>query len=81
MRLPLPDIPDAENTPLVRQLADIIYLQHEHASTQLKDEIARLKGLKARPQIAPSSLRHPRSRLVSRVRNGPVPPSARRPHN
>ena len=62
MRLVLPDIPDAECTPLVRQLLEIIYLQHERIEQledrvhQLEDEIARLKGLKARPRIAPSTL-------------------------
>ena len=59
MRLLLPDIPDAECTPLVQQLLEIIYLQHEHRIQQLEDEIARLKGLKARPRIAPSTLETP----------------------
>src|SRR5450631_1641988 len=65
MQLLLPDIPDAECTPLVRQLLDIIYLQHERIqqleerARQLEDEIARLKGLKARPRIAPSALETP----------------------
>ena len=58
MPLLLPDIPDAECTPLVRQLLDIIYLQHERIQ-QLEDEIARLKDLKARPRIAPSTLETP----------------------
>jgi Transposase IS66 family len=65
MPLLLPDISDAECTPLVRQLLDIIYLQHERIqqlderARQLEDEIARLKGLKARPRIAPSTLETP----------------------
>src|SRR5271163_692187 len=65
MPLLLPDIPDAECTPLVRQLLDIIYLQHERIeqleerARQLEDEIARLKGLQARPRIAPSTLEKP----------------------
>ena len=65
MQLLLPDIPDAECTPLVRQLLDIIYLQHERIeqleerARQLEDEIARLKGLTARPRIAPSTLETP----------------------
>lgn len=58
MRLGLPEIPDAECTPLVRQLLEIIHLQQERIE-QLEDEIARLKGLKARPRIAPSTLETP----------------------
>jgi hypothetical protein len=65
MLIPLPEIPDAERTPLVRQLLEIIYLQLERILQleerirQLEDEIARLKGLKARPRIAPSTLETP----------------------
>jgi hypothetical protein len=65
MQILLPDIPDAERTPLVRQLLDIIDLQRERILQleeriqQLEDEIARLKGLKARPRIAPSALETP----------------------
>jgi hypothetical protein len=55
MPLILPDIPEAEDTPLVRRLVEIIGVQHERIQ-QLEDEIARLKGLKARPGIAPSRL-------------------------
>jgi hypothetical protein len=65
MRLLLPDIPEAERTPLVMQLLEIIRLQHERIQQleervyQLEDEIARLKGLKPRPRIAPSALETP----------------------
>ena len=65
MRILLPDIPEAERTPLVRQLLDIIALQQERIQQleervqQLEDEIARLKGLKTRPRIAPSALETP----------------------
>jgi hypothetical protein len=65
MRILLPDIPESERTPLVRQLLDIIALQQdrilqlEERVHQLEDEIARLKGLKARPRIAPSALETP----------------------
>jgi hypothetical protein len=65
MRLVLPDIPEAERTPLVMQLVEIICLQHERIQQlearvhKLEDEIARLKGLKARPCIAPSALETP----------------------
>jgi hypothetical protein len=76
MRLLLPDIPEAERTPLVLQLLEIISLQHERIQQleervhQLEDEIARLKGLKARPRIAPSALETPRP---------PRDPNAKRP--
>src|SRR5215472_14238496 len=65
MWIPLPEIPGDERTPLVQQLLDIIRLQQERIQQleeriqQLEDEIARLKGLKARPRIAPSSLETP----------------------
>ncbi len=61
----LPEIPEAEATPLVRQLLEIIRSQHERIQ-QLEDEIARLKGLKIRPVIAPSRLETP-------VRQPPTP--------
>ena len=57
MSLPLPDIPESECTPLVRQLLDIIQLQNR--IQELEDEILRLKGLKTRPMIAPSPLEAP----------------------
>jgi hypothetical protein len=65
MQALLPDIPEAERTPLVQQLLDISAIQHERILQleervhQLEDEIARLKGLKARPRIAPSALEPP----------------------
>jgi hypothetical protein len=65
MWLVLPDIPEAERTPLVRQLLEIIALQQERIGQlearvhQLDEEIARLKGLKSRPRIAPSTLERP----------------------
>ncbi len=77
MRLLLPDIPDAECTPLVRQLLDVIYLQQERIQQleervqQLEDEIARLKGLKTRPRIAPSTL--------EKTPRPPREPDAKRP--
>lgn len=58
MPLILPDIPEADATPLVRQLLEIIRSQQERIQ-QLEDEIARLKGLKTRPVIAPSRLETP----------------------
>jgi Transposase IS66 family len=61
MPLILPDIPEADATPLVRQLLEIIRSQQERLQ-QLEDEIARLKGQKTRPVIAPSRLETPLSR-------------------
>jgi hypothetical protein len=58
MSLPLPDVPESECTPLVRQLLDLLQQQQEIIQ-QLRDEIARLKGLKTRPLIVPSPLQAP----------------------
>jgi hypothetical protein len=61
----MPEIPEAECTPLVRKLLETIYLgqeciqQLQERIQQLEDEIARLKGLNTRPKIAPSSLEKP----------------------
>src|SRR5439155_13552702 len=58
MTTPLPDIPESECTPLVRQLLDLIsHLQNR--IQELEDEILRSKGLKTRPIIAPSPLEAP----------------------
>ena len=70
MPLVLPEIPESECTPVVRQLLDLIRLQHERIQ-RLEDEIIRLKGLKTRPQIAPSALETPP--------RPPPPPDAKRP--
>lgn len=51
----LPEIAPEERTPLVLALLDIIQQQRE-AIQQLRDEIARLKGQKPKPQIQPSRL-------------------------
>jgi Transposase IS66 family len=58
MPTPLPDIPESECTPLVRQLLDIIGHLQNHIQ-KLEDEILRLKGLKTRPIITPSPLEIP----------------------
>jgi hypothetical protein len=52
-------INDQERTPLVVQLLEIIAYQNEEVQC-LKDELARLKGEKGRPDIKPSSLEHDR---------------------
>jgi hypothetical protein len=51
----IPEIPEAERTPLVVALLEIIQLQQEQIQA-LKDEIAQLKGEKPRPKIKPSKL-------------------------
>jgi Transposase IS66 family len=58
MSVPLPDIPESECTPLVRQLLDLIG-PLQNRIQELEDEILRLKGLKTRPTIAPSPLETP----------------------
>jgi Transposase IS66 family len=58
MSTTLPDIPESECTPLVRQLLDVIR-QLQDRVRELEDEILRLKGLKTRPMIAPSPLETP----------------------
>jgi hypothetical protein len=54
----IPPIPEAERTPLVLALLQIIQEQAEQIQL-LKDEIARLKGHKTRPAIKPSTLEAP----------------------
>ncbi len=56
--MPLPDIPESESTPLVRQLLEVIQ-QLQNQIQKLEDEILRLKGLKTRPIIAPSPMETP----------------------
>src|SRR5271155_2513884 len=62
---PLPDIPADQRTPLVEALLAVIRAQQdrirelEDTVLQFRDEIAILKGLKPRPQIAPSRLEQP----------------------
>src|SRR5947209_7292634 len=82
MQLELPEIPSAERTPLVeallaisRQLLDRVP-GLEQANQQLRDEIARLKGQKPRPDIKPSRLEAaPRSEgRKDRPSAGPVKP-------
>ena len=58
MPAPLPNIPESECTPLVRQLLDLIG-QLQNRIQELEDEILRLKGLKTKPKIAPSPLETP----------------------
>ena len=80
MSLPLPDVPESECTPLVRQLLDLLQQQQEIIQ-QLRDEIARLKGLKTRPLIRPVLSKVLPGCLATPVGSGPVPPSGTRPPN
>jgi len=58
----IPNIPDEEKTPVILQLVEIIEqisvvnLQQAEEIQVLKDEIARLKGLKPKPVIKPGTL-------------------------
>jgi hypothetical protein len=87
MPILLPDIPEAERSPLVLQLLDIIALQQERIQQleeriqQLEDEIARLKGLKGRPRIAPSTLETPPRPSRDPNAKRPARPIAPRPPN
>lgn len=65
MKIELPEIPLGERTPLVeallgiiRQLSDRVH-ELEVTQQELRDEIARLKGQKPRPDIKPSRLERP----------------------
>ncbi len=53
--LKIDDVPEDQRTPLVVMLFEIIELQREQIQ-QLRDEIARLKGQKPKPEIKPSKL-------------------------
>lgn len=78
----LPNIPADERTPLVeallgmiRQLLDRVQ-QLEQTNQELRDEIARLKGQKARPDIKPSRLETPAKSAGERKSR---PPGSARP--
>jgi len=80
MRITVPHVPVAEQTPLVRRLLELLAFLLELVQ-QLKDEIARLKGLKTRPKIKPSPLEKPRPprRRPHTCRGEPDPLQDRRP--
>ncbi|MCP4336250.1 MAG: hypothetical protein GY679_00145, partial [Mycoplasma sp.] len=76
----IPKIPEEQITPLTAELIEIIHLQQEEIQ-QLKDEIARLKGLKGKPVIKPSALEKPASEENENGKNsepGKRPGSAKR---
>lgn len=58
MKVTLPDIPDAERTPTVNALLDLIQQLRDRIAL-LEDQIATLKGLNPRPVIKPSTLEAP----------------------
>jgi len=65
MKMELPDIGPGERTPLVETLLGVIrqlmdrVAELERSHQELRDENARLKGQKARPDIKPSTLEEP----------------------
>lgn len=62
MKFKLPDIPEEEQTPVVKNLSSIVEQLIEHSQKQkeeidvLKDEVRILKGQKKRPKFKPSKL-------------------------
>ena len=66
----LPDIPEHEQTPVVKALLGIIeqlavkVQRQEEEIQQLKDEVAILKGEKKRPKFKPSKLDRKRARTT-----------------
>lgn len=59
--LKIPVISEEQRTPLITNLIEIIHFQQEQIQL-LKDEIARLKGQKPKPEIKPSTLENPPQR-------------------
>lgn len=73
-----PAIADAERTPQITALLEIIQCLREQVQA-LKDEIARLKGEQPRPTITPSTLEAgPRSQATEGNDKGKRPGSAKR---
>ena len=70
----VPYIPEAQRTSVVVALLEIIQFQNEQIQA-LKNEIARLKGQKSKPEIKPSQLEKD---PVSNETTGQRPGSAKR---
>jgi hypothetical protein len=73
---PVPIIAQSEITPLISQLLDIVRGQAAELQ-KLKDEIARLKDLKAKPEVKPSGL--DKNTKPKSSEDGKRPGSAKRP--
>jgi Transposase IS66 family len=84
MKMELPEIRPEDRTPVVEVLLGIIQqlldrvAQLEETNQQLRDEIAKLKGLKPRPDIKPSLLEATQSQ-TEKPNDGKRPGSAKRP--
>jgi hypothetical protein len=84
MKMELPEIRPEDRTPVVEALLGIIRQlmdrvgQLEETNQQLRDEIAKLKGQKPRPDIKPSVLEAPKPKTEGEV-GGKRPGSAKRP--
>src|SRR5438552_587252 len=84
MKVELPEIRPEDRTPLVEALLEIIrplldrVAELEQTNQLLRDEIATLKGLKARPAIKPSLLEATQAKPAPQP-EGKRPGSAKRP--
>jgi Transposase IS66 family len=84
MKMALPEIRPEDRTPLVEALLGMIrqvldrVAQLEATDQQLRDEIAKLKGQKPRPQIKPSQLEVTKPKTEEQL-GGKRPGSAKRP--
>src|ERR1700734_2006219 len=89
MNIAIPVVPEAEQTPLIQQLLEILQQQAERIQQQseliqqLRDEIAALKNLPPKPKITPSKLEQPppSSPTGAAPDNHKRPGSAKRPKN
>ena len=87
MQILLPDIPEADRTPLVLQLLEIIALQQERIQ-QLEERLSPTRRRDRPPQGSqgpttdrPQHARSADPAAAIPMRSGPAPPSAPRPPN